>query len=161
MQFLLSTPEDNKKLLSNATKVKIHLTTGIVEILEKHQNLLGRVSLDLLEIESNQENKRENLKFLLQEGLVIVSSKGLTLNSTAGIYIYAKRVTELNSSLLSDEFLQKIEQKYIKLEIEKQTLLNTSNLKENVGPIKIRISMLEADLAFDKKILFWIKESKN
>jgi F0F1-type ATP synthase epsilon subunit len=57
MQFSLATPEDNKKVLSNATKVKIHLTTGIVEILDKHQDLLGKIGIDLLEVEKNEDSK--------------------------------------------------------------------------------------------------------
>jgi F0F1-type ATP synthase epsilon subunit len=163
MQFSLGTPEDSKKLLSNATKVKVHLSTGIVEILDKHQDLLGRVGLDLLEIESNDENKTEKLKFLLQDGLVIVSNKGLTINavSNTGVYVYAKRVAELNSSLSTDEFTKKIEQKTLKLELEKQTLIDATNTSKNIGPVKIRISMLESDLAFDKKVLSLIKESRN
>lgn len=163
MQFSLATPEDNKKLLSNATKVKAHLTTGIVEILDKHQDLLGKVSLDIIEIENNDENKNEKLRFVLQDGLVIVSNKGLSSDtiSNTGVYVFAKRVLELNSSLSIEDFVKKIEQKTTKLDFDKQVLSDPSSTNSTLSKVKTRILMLEDEIAFDKKILTLLKELKN
>ena len=162
MQFSLATPEDNKKVLSNATKVKIHLTTGIVEILDKHQDLLGKIGIDLLEVEKNEDNKVEKLKFILQDGLVIVSNKGLNVETQeTGVYIFAKRVLELNSSLSIDEFSKKVEQKYTKLEVEKQALADAINNNGSIEKIKTKVFLLEDELLFDKKVLSLIKDSRN
>ncbi len=161
MQFSLATPEDSKKVLANATRVKVHLTTGIVEILDKHQDLLGKVGIDILEIESNGENKTEKNKFILQDALVIVSNKGLNpeINSETGVYVFAKRVLELTSNLSLDEFSKKVEQKSAKLDVEKQFLADA--VSGNVERIKTKVFLLEDELEFDKKVLALIKESKN
>ena len=162
MQFSLATPEDSKKILSNVSKVKVHLTTGIVEILDKHQDLLGKVSIDLLEIESNEENKNEKLKFILQDALVIVSNKGLTVEATAaqtGVYIFAKRVLEFQSNLSLDEFSKKVEQKSLKVETQKQTLAEAAG--KNVDKLRTQLFLLEEELAFDKKVFTFLKEARN
>jgi F0F1-type ATP synthase epsilon subunit len=166
MQFSLATPEDSKKILSNASKVKVHLTTGIIEILDKHQDLLGKVEIDLLEIETNEDNKNEKFKFILQDALVIVSTKGLTVetNPQTGVYIFAKRVLELNSNLSLEEFSKKVEQKSLKLETEKQALgeaINSSNSSGTAEKIRTKMFLLEDELEFDKKVLSLIKESRN
>ena len=161
MQFSLATPEDSKKVLANATRVKVHLTTGIVEILDKHQDLLGKVGIDILEIESSGENKVEKNKFILQDALVIVSNKGLNPEITpeTGVYVFAKRVLELTSNLSLDEFSKKVEQKSSKLDIEKQSLADA--VSGNIERIKTKVFLLEDELEFDKKVLALIKESKN
>lgn len=162
MQFSLATPEDNKKILSNATRVKVHLTTGIVEILDKHQDLLGKVSIDVLEVESNDDNKSEKSKFILQEGLVIVSNKGLTVETAqTGVYVYAKRIVEWTTSLSIEEFSKKVEQKTAKLEIEKIMLTDATSNGLVVNQIKTKVLLLEDELEFDKKVLAFIKDSKN
>ena len=162
MQFSLATPEDNKKVLSNATKVKVHLTTGIVEILDKHQDLLGKVSIDIVEVESNDDNKSEKLKFILQEGLVIVSTKGLNVETAqTGVYVYAKRIIEFTPSLSIEEFTKKVDQKSVKLENEKQVLIEMVNSGLNIAKMKTKVLYLEEELAFDKKVLVFIKDSKN
>lgn len=161
MQFSLATPEDSKKILSNVSKVKVHLTTGIVEILDKHQDLLGKVAIDLLEIESNEENKNEKLKFILQDALVIVSNKGLNTETIpqTGVYIFAKRVLELQSNLSIEEFSKKVEQKSSKLEVQKQAL--SEAIGGNIEKIRTQLFLLEDELAFDKKVLTFIKEARN
>jgi F0F1-type ATP synthase epsilon subunit len=157
MQFSLATPEDSKKLLSNVTTVKIYLTTGVVEILEKHQDLLGKVSLDLIEVQSNQDNKSEKFKFLVQDALVIVSNKGLNseLTSETGVYIFAKRVLEFNSSISLDQYSKKVEQKLSKLEVEKQALMEDG---ANFDKIKTKIFILEDELKFEQKVLSILKD---
>ena len=76
MLFLLATPEYNN-VQSNATKVKVHLRTGIAEILDNHQDLMGKVENNIVEIETNFENKAEKFVFVLQDAVFIVSNKGL------------------------------------------------------------------------------------
>jgi hypothetical protein len=76
MLFLLATPEYNN-IQSNTTKVKVHLRNGVAEILEQHQDLMGKVENNLLEIETNFENRLEKLLFVLQDAVFVVSNKGL------------------------------------------------------------------------------------
>jgi F0F1-type ATP synthase epsilon subunit len=163
MQFSLATPEDSKKILANVNKVKVHLTTGIVEILDKHQDLLGKVGIDILEIENKEENKNETLKFILQDALVIVSNKGLNpeIVSQTGVYIFAKRVLELGTNLSLDEFSKKIDQKMSQIDLERQKLADGNLGNENKAKIKTRLILLEEELVFDKKVLKLIKDLKS
>jgi hypothetical protein len=120
---------------------------------------------DLIEVESNQDNKSEKFKFLAQDALVIVSNKGLNseLTSETGVYIFAKRVLEINSSISLDECSKKVEQKATKLEVEKQSLVerDEKNLGSNLEKIKTKIFVLEDELKFEKKVLSILKESKS
>ena len=56
MLFLLATPEYNN-VQSNTTKVRVHLRSGIAEIFEQHQDLMGKVDNNIVESETNFENK--------------------------------------------------------------------------------------------------------
>ena len=56
MLFLLATPEYNN-IQSNTTKVRVHLRSGIAEIYELHQDVMGKVENNIVEIETNFENK--------------------------------------------------------------------------------------------------------
>jgi F0F1-type ATP synthase epsilon subunit len=100
MLFLLNTPEYTN-VQSNTTKVKVHLKNGVAEILDQHQDLMGRVENNIVEIETNFENKTEKNLFVLQDAVFIVSTKGLDkkLEKKTSVYVYAKNVKEINSRL--------------------------------------------------------------
>ena len=113
MLFLLATPEYNN-VQSNTTKVSVHLRNGVAEIFDQHQDLMGKVDNNILEIETNFENKVEKLLFVLQDGVFIVSNKGLDVNSEnneTGVYVYAKKVKEITSNLSVDSVSKEYEQK--------------------------------------------------
>jgi len=58
MLFLLATPEYNN-LQSNTTKVRVHLRNGVAEVFDQHQDLMGKVDNNIIEIETNFENRIE------------------------------------------------------------------------------------------------------
>lgn len=130
MHFHLATPQEVKKILFNVSKLKIYLTTGIIEVLDKHQDLLGKIGVDLLEVDVNEDTKSEKLKFVIQTGVVVVSNKGIppetfppqASNIITTTYIYGKRIVEITSNLSIEEFSKNIEQNSLKLESEKQAL---------------------------------------
>ena len=74
MLFLLATPEYNN-VQSNTTKVRVHLRSGIAEIFEQHQDLMGKIDNNIVEIETNFENKLEKIWFVLQDAVFIVSNQ--------------------------------------------------------------------------------------
>ena len=80
MQFVLATPEYNNSQ-SNTTKVKVHLRNGIAEIFDQHQDLMGKIDNNIIEIETNFENRVEKILFVLQDGVFIVSNQGLDSTS--------------------------------------------------------------------------------
>jgi len=113
MLFLLATPEYNNTQ-SNTTKVKVHLRSGVAEILEQHQDLMGKVENNIIEIETNNDNKTDKILFVLQDAVFVVSNQGLDStaeNKGTGVYVYAKRVKEINSSISIDDISKEMEQK--------------------------------------------------
>ena len=113
MLFLLATPEYNN-IQSNTTKVRVHLRNGVAEIFDQHQDLMGKVDNNIVEIETNFENKVEKLLFVLQDAVFIVSNQGLDANADekgTGIYVYAKKVKEITSNMSVDEVAKEYEDK--------------------------------------------------
>jgi len=160
MLFLLNTPEYTN-VQSNTTKVKVHLKNGVAEILDQHQDLMGRVENNIVEIETNFENKTEKNLFVLQDAVFIVSTKGLDkkLDKKTSVYVYAKNVKEINSRLAIDEITKQYEKKMSLLETE--TLkLSAQNSEKLENSIKSKIFMLNEDTEFLKKVLALAKQPK-
>lgn len=165
MLFFLATPEYNQTQ-SNTTKIKVHLSTGIAEILEQHQDLMGKIDNDIIEIETNFENKIEKTKFLVQEGIFVVSTKN-TISVTAptttetGVYVYAKRAKELSSKTSLEQISKEYESKQERLEKEEQKVAEGS--KEPLSYERITNSkfyLLKEEVEFLKKAVFILKEGK-
>ena len=155
MLFLLATPEYNN-IQSNTTKVKVHLRNGVAEILDQHQDLMGKVENNLLEIETNFENKLEKLLFVLQDAVFIVSNKGLETNvetKGTGVYVYAKRVREINSSTSIDEISKQYDLKNSELEKEVAKIETESNSAK----VNSKIFLLKAEVEFLKKAVTIIR----
>lgn len=159
MLFLLATPEYNN-IQSNTTKVKVHLRNGVAEILDQHQDLMGKVENNLLEIETNFENRIEKLLFILQDAVFIVSNKGLEANIDSkgtGVYVYAKRVREITSSTSVDEIVKQYDQKNSDLEKEVAKLeTETNKTKANS-----RIFLLREEVEFLKRVVTIVKGLKS
>jgi F0F1-type ATP synthase epsilon subunit len=163
MLFLLSTPEYNK-VQSNTTKVKVHLKNGIAEILDQHQDLMGTVENNLVEIESIFENKVEKFLFILQDAVFIVSTKGLEKKSESkgtGVYVYARRVREINQSTSVDDIVKQYEQKKNELENEKAKDDKIKDSKSSSLLVNSRIFLLEEEVEFLKRASIIIKDFKS
>ena len=162
MLFLLATPEYNNTQ-SNTTKVKVHLRSGIAEILDNHQDLMGKVENDIIEIESNFENKIEKLTFVLQDAVFVVSNQGLDAtadNKNTGIYVYAKRAKEVGSNISLEEVTKQFETKNIELEMEREKI-SSLNLDPNDKVISSKIILIQDELEFLKKVQAVVKGIKS
>jgi F0F1-type ATP synthase epsilon subunit len=160
MLFLLATPEYNN-VQSNTTKVKVHLRNGVAEILDQHQDLMGKVDNNLVEIETSFENRLEKILFVLQDAVFIVSNKGLDAtaeNRGTGVYIYAKRVREITPTISLEETSKQYEQKNAELEVENQKL-GAGEAADK--PINARIFLLKEEVDFLKKVLAVVKDLKS
>jgi hypothetical protein len=158
MLFLLATSDYNNVQL-NTTKVRVHLRNGIAEIFDKHQDLMGKVENNLVEIETNFENKIEKFLFVLQDAVFIVSNKGLegTLDyKGTGVYVYAKKVREITSGLSIDELTKQYETKKASLDLE----LEKIDEKETNKALNSKILLLREDLEFLRKSIVIIKGIK-
>ena len=164
MLFLLATPEYNN-VQSNTTKVRVHLRTGIAEILDNHQDLMGKVENNIVEIETNFENKLEKIWFVLQDAVFIVSNQKTADSTSAfenvgtGVYIYAKRVKEINSSVSIDELLKQYEQKSNLYEVEKQKLLD-QNIDIADQTKNSNLLIINEEVEFLRKVISVVKEFK-
>jgi len=160
MLFLLATPEYSN-LQSNTTKVKVHLRSGVAEIFEQHQDLMGKVENNIIEIETNFENKFEKSLFILQDAVFVVSNQGLDTTAETkgtGVYVYAKKVKEITSTISVDEVTKQYEQKLVELETENQKLA-TADGNEKV--INSKIFLLKDEAEFLKKVVTIVKEFKS
>ena len=160
MLFLLATPEYNN-VQSNATKVKVHLRTGIAEILDNHQDLMGKVENNIVEIETNFENKIEKTSFVLQDAVFIVSNEQAENTDTdgTGVYVYAKRVKEITSDLSIDDISTQYDEKLVAFETEKQkiSIENKDSLDQNLNA---KLFVLKEELDFLKKVVTVVKDFK-
>jgi len=158
MLFLLATPEYNN-VQSNTTKVKVHLRSGVAEILEQHQDLMGKVENNIIEIETNSENKIEKILYILQDAVFVVSNQGLDTtieNQGTGVYVYAERVKEINSSISVDAVSKEFEQKTNELEAERAKVTDGGD-----KVLTSKIILLEDEIEFLKKVVLVVKELKS
>jgi F0F1-type ATP synthase epsilon subunit len=158
MLFLLATSEYNNVQL-NTTKVRVHLRNGVAEIFNQHQDLMGKVENNLVEIETNFENKIERFSFILQDAVFIVSNQGLegTLDyKGTGVYVYAKKVREVTSNLSIDEISKQYEQKKAELDTQIEKLSETQENKA----LNSKILLLKEDVEFLRRSLTIIKDIK-
>jgi hypothetical protein len=164
MLFLLATPEYNN-VQSNTTKVRVHLRSGIAEIFEQHQDLMGKVDNNIVEIETNFENKLEKIWFVLQDAVFIVSNqKGDSAasafeNEGTGVYIYAKRVQEINSSVSMEELSKNYDEKVTLFETEKQKLVD-ENIDVSDETSNSKLMVIKDEIDFIKKVMAVVKDFK-
>ena len=160
MLFLLATPEYNN-IQSNTTKVRVHLRNGVAEIFDQHQDLMGKIDNNILEVETNFENKVEKLLFVLQDAVFIVSNQGLDSSADekgTGIYVYAKKVKEITSSLSIEEVAKEYEDKKTSLERENQKL---GIDEESDKAINSKIFVLKDEVEFLEKVVTVVKDLKS
>ena len=158
MLFLLATPEYNN-VQSNTTKVKVHLRSGVAEIFEQHRDLMGKIDNNIVEIETNFENKLEKIWFVLQDAVFIVSNEKTTENNGTGVYIYAKRVKEINSSISIEELSKQYDQKLSLFESEKQKLVD-QNIDITDVTKNSKLLLIQEEVDFLKKVISVVKDFK-
>ena len=164
MLFLLATPEYNN-VQSNTTKVRVHLRSGIAEIFEQHQDLMGKVDNNIVEIETNFENKLEKIWFVLQDAVFIVSNqKGDSAasafeNEGTGVYIYAKRVKEINSSVSMEDLSKQYDEKVSLFEAEKQKLVD-ENIDVSDETSNSKLMVIKDEIDFIKKVMAVVRDFK-
>jgi|TARA_B110000977_G_scaffold154172_1_gene195930 hypothetical protein len=153
MLFLLAAPEYNN-VQSNTSKVRVHLRTGVAEIFDQHQDLMGKVENNIIEIETNFEGKIEKFVFILQDAVFIVSNQGLDNEEVKGtsIYVYAKKAREINSSVSIDQISKEYDAKQLEVETQLANMGDRSNTSTNS-----KLILLQDDAEFLKKSLSIIK----
>jgi hypothetical protein len=163
MYFFLATAK-YKNVQSNTTKVKVHLRNGVAEILNKHQDLMGRVENNIIEIETNFENKLKKSLFVVQDAVFVVSNKDLAAKSEnspgeikgTGVYVYAVRAVEITSTMSLEEISKEYDEKIAEIKAD--------DLKKELGQgtgTRSIIYVLKQDVSFLKKVLAVAKKIKS
>jgi uncharacterized protein YecA (UPF0149 family) len=168
MLFFLATPESSI-IETKTSKIRVHLSSGVAEIFENHQDLMGKIDNDFIEFETNFDNKSEVGKYLLHLGVFVVSTKNSIIkepqSTETAVYVYAKRVFEISSKNKSslDSISKEYEIKRILLEEEEQKEAEKVEQKPEVTP-KIttysNLFLLKEEVNFLKKIINVMKEIK-
>jgi len=162
MFFFLSTAEYTISH-ANALRVRVSLTNGFAEILDLHQDLLGKIDTDYLEVETLKENGTEKSIYLLQSGVFVVSTKGLNIQKKeTTIYVYARRAKDIskeNVSLTLEAATKEYKEKKIALEKEQANFTEflESQKEGDKGTSKrttnSKITLLEQDVQFLERVI--------
>lgn len=163
MLLFLSTPEYTNTQ-SNTTKVRVHLTNGIAEIYEKHQDLMGRVENNLIEVETAFENRVEKTLFVVQNGVFVVSTKGLETtaeNMLTTVYLYARRVRQITQNFSIDELVKEYEKKQAALDVLIARALEKKEGESITKTLGSKLLLLEEEVEFLKRSITIIKELKS
>ena len=120
---------------------------------------MGKVDNNIVEVETNFENKIEKLWFVLQDAVFIVSNEQKEEAGETGVYIYAKRVQEISKDLTLETITKQYEEKVEAFELEKQQLA-----EQNIDPLNqslnAKLFVLKEDVNFLKKVVSVVKEFK-
>ena len=126
---------------------------------------MGKVDNNIVEIETNFENKLEKIWFVLQDAVFIVSNqKGDSAasafeNEGTGVYIYAKRVKEINSSVSMEELSKQYDEKVSLFEAEKQKLVD-ENIDVSDETSNSKLMVIKDEIDFIKKVMAVVKDFK-
>lgn len=153
MDFILLTPERNY-VISDLIRIKACLKNGAVEVLDKHQFLMGLIENNLIEIESKEETKLSRF-FVVQDAIFIVADANLGLErskSSTVVYVYAKTFIEILKSTSIETFSLYYENK--KKEFDQEILqLNSNSTTELNLVLNSRALLLKEEVEFFYKVL--------
>lgn len=157
MLFFLSTPEFNNTQ-SNTQNVKVHLRNGIAQIFDQHQDLMGLVDNNIVEVETASEKTM----FVVQDAVFVVSTKGLDQKAEVtgtSVYIYARRAKEIKSTVSLDELAKLTEQK--NSEVDALTkVVNEETDPSGRTRLTSKLALIKDEVAFLKKVSTLVKEVK-
>lgn len=131
----------SRETYSDVLRVKAQLTNGTTEVLDQHQDLLGKICNNIIEIETSLENKLEKIYFVAQEAIFGVSTKRLDKKQesrTTSVYVYATEMLEINSNTSIEDLRAQFDLKTTELEIETQKAKGESfDLSRNIMNAKL------------------------
>lgn len=156
MKFFIGTPDYNR-VFDNTTRVKAYLRTGAAEIYESHQDLLGKIKNNQLEIDTVVDGKTQTYVYVVQEAVFIVSSKDKDETTS---YSYGNRIQEISKNTPIEELKKEVDDKKEALEIETQKLLDKGLEDSLSNLIQSTILSLKEDVEFVQKVLAVAEERK-
>ncbi len=159
--FLSITTPEHLHIQPNSLRIKAGLTSGVLEIYNKHQDLIGKIDNNFLEVDSINENKEEKSFYILQDAIFVVSNQNFeeeTNASQTSIYVYAKKLLEISKNFSSDLILKELDEKKKELENQMEKLKNESDEDNNFDMLTSKILILKDDVIFLEKAYSFLKE---
>lgn len=156
MKFFIGTPDYNR-VFENTTRVKAYLRTGAAEIYESHQDLLGKIKNNLLEIDTVVDGKTQTYVYVIQEAVFIVSSKDKEETTS---YSYGSRIQEINKDTLIENLKKEFDDKKEAIEDETKKLSDTNLEDSIINMIQSTILSLKEDIEFVQKVLAVAEQKK-
>jgi F0F1-type ATP synthase epsilon subunit len=147
MKFILSSPDYNITL-ENIKKIKVNLRSGVAEIYEKHQDLLGKINNNIIEVERTIENRVEKLFYVIQDGIFLVTN----LSNETKINLFAKNICIIDSNLSIKNLSENYQEKKKELDNEIRKLSNSQ--EESIEKIiSSKILLLQEEIEFLKQCI--------
>jgi F0F1-type ATP synthase epsilon subunit len=149
MFFSIATPEYTG-IKPNSLKVRAALTSGLLEIYDKHQDLIGKINNNFLQVEYLIDNKLENSYYILQDAILVVSNQGFEDNNQTSIFVYAKRLIEISKTFSFEDLAKDTDQVNKNLEKEMESLRVETD-ENNSDLLATKILLLKEEILFLEK----------
>lgn len=172
MFFQVTNLEENNTQ-GNVTKVTANLRNGVIEVLEGHIDMMGRIEDDILISESLVEGRIVRKEFLVRKGVLVISNGGLSSDVPKGTYVlvHSKEMVELTGNRnekLIEELTQKLDKRKTDLDkiLEKISLsvidLSDSESRRKIFKEKSGIKVKNAynEVKFFEKAISLLKNTK-
>jgi hypothetical protein len=146
-----TTPDKVDRLLLDVIKVKAFLTNGVVEIFESHQNLMGKIENNVVEVEYNSQNKSVKEIFVLDDALFgvaedfskeFLSTEKEDTNEIC-VFLFTKSVRELNEKSSIEAIQDEYEKKSVLLQSGSLSSPSTMVLEKEIEFLKKTASILK------------------
>lgn len=124
------------RLITDVIKVKAYLTNGAVEVLEKHQSLLGKIEDNIIEVESNFQNREKKEIFVLKNAVFQISDE----ENRTSVITFTQDYREITEKTSIEAIQEEIEKKGKLLEAS-QSSLNSLLLEKEIFFLKKVISV--------------------
>lgn len=144
--YLSAVGYDNR--FENVTKVRAYLTSGIVEILDGHQSMVGSIINNQIEIETTFDSKVERQVFMVKESVILINPEkiaeefGLTV-----VFIQANAIRDITKP--SSSTIEGLKRECEKLELNLSKIPSSEDSTKNSAARKV----IQSDLTFLLKVI--------
>jgi len=168
----------SESILVDPIKVNAGLTTGSIEVLDKHYDLLGNISNNIVEYTFLKENKPEIRTFFFRTGIFWIGNKNvvnlnlLMPNTTllekqavatgekkydTTVLVYGNNMVELTQTVSEEPILKEIERVKQALDKETEVLIK---IEKPTSQQKAKKTLLEEELYSFQQLILFMKDYK-
>ena len=153
---------EGTKIISNVIKVKVCLKNGAAEIYDSHIDLMGTIENNLVEIYHRLDGKDVKAVFMIGNGVIVVSNKGLdSKEEEKGTFVavLGDKSREITESVTAASIASEIERS--KASITNETALYNAMIGQPVAvSINSKIYLLQQELSFLERMSFIVEDMR-